>query len=56
VIGNAAHANAPALRNPPNDARTIADLLRESGFDQVTLKLDLAAASRRSPAPLQQSD
>jgi tetratricopeptide (TPR) repeat protein len=32
VIGNGAYRNAPALPNPPNDARAIAKALRDSGF------------------------
>jgi Caspase domain len=42
VIGNSTYAHAPSLRNPASDARAIADLLTKAGFDQVTLKLDLA--------------
>jgi hypothetical protein len=33
VIGNGAYANAPVLKNPPNDARDMAKTLRELGFD-----------------------
>jgi Caspase domain len=33
VIGNGAYANAPVLKNPPNDARDMAKALRELGFD-----------------------
>lgn len=33
VIGNGTYANAPALRNPPNDARDMALMLRSLGFD-----------------------
>jgi hypothetical protein len=35
VIGNAAYANAPLLRNSRNDADDIADQLRRLGFDVV---------------------
>ncbi len=41
VIGNSTYAHAPALRNPSNDARAIAALLKQSGFDDVALKHDL---------------
>ena len=40
VIGNGAYRHAPALPNPPNDARAVADALRKLGFD-VTLALDV---------------
>lgn len=33
VIGNGAYANAPGLKNPPNDARDMAAMLRTLGFD-----------------------
>ena len=36
VIGVGAYQNAPALRNPPNDAAAIAQALRELGFADVT--------------------
>jgi uncharacterized protein len=39
VIGNSAYEAAP-LRNPQNDARAMASVLRETGFD-VTLQEDL---------------
>ncbi len=41
VIGNSTYAHAPALCNPSNDARAIAALLKQSGFDDVALKHDL---------------
>ena len=41
VIGNAAYAHAPALRNPVNDARAMAGLLKQAGFEEVALRLDL---------------
>jgi uncharacterized caspase-like protein len=41
VIGNSGYVHAPALRNPASDARAIAQLLRQVGFDEVALKLDL---------------
>ena len=50
VIGNGAYRNAPALTNPPNDARTIADVLRGAGFElvggQALLDLDRAATEK----------
>ena len=33
VIGNGAYAAAPGLKNPPNDAREMAAMLRTLGFD-----------------------
>ena len=33
VIGNGAYTNAPALKNPPNDARDMAGALSKLGFD-----------------------
>jgi uncharacterized caspase-like protein len=33
VIGNGAYENAPALPNPPNDARRVAESLRGLGFE-----------------------
>jgi formylglycine-generating enzyme required for sulfatase activity len=36
VMGNGAYQNANPLKNPPNDAKAIADALRELGFE-VTL-------------------
>ena len=41
VIGNSTYAHAPTLRNPVNDARAIAELFRQVGFDEVALKFDL---------------
>lgn len=41
VIGNSAYVNAPALRNPRNDAQAIAAVLGELGF-QVIKGLDLS--------------
>ncbi len=40
VIGNGAYTTAPALRNPPNDARLVAEALTDVGFT-VNLQLDL---------------
>jgi tetratricopeptide (TPR) repeat protein len=41
IIGNGAYKNAPALDNPPRDARLMADTLRGLGFKTVTLANDL---------------
>jgi hypothetical protein len=41
VIGNSRYAAVPALKNPPMDARAIADTLTNLGFEKVTLRLDL---------------
>ncbi len=35
VIGNSAYENAPALKNPINDANAMAELLQRLGFDVV---------------------
>ncbi len=35
VIGNGAYRNAPALPNPPNDARAVAKTLRDIGFQVI---------------------
>jgi uncharacterized caspase-like protein len=41
VIGNSAYRHTAALLNPKNDAEAIAKLLRDMGFDDVALKIDL---------------
>jgi tetratricopeptide (TPR) repeat protein len=41
IIGNGAYRNAPALDNPPRDAKLIANALRDVGFQTVTLTNDL---------------
>jgi hypothetical protein len=41
VIGNGAYQNLPRLKNPPNDARDLADALKKLDFD-VDLGVDLA--------------
>jgi hypothetical protein len=47
VIGNGAHANAPQLVNPANDARVIAKNLRDMGFEVSDgIDLDRAAMTR----------
>jgi hypothetical protein len=42
VLGNSRYKDAP-LKNPANDARTISDALKASGFD-VTLRMDAGKA------------
>ncbi len=41
VIGNSAYRNVPPLTNPVRDATAIADALRRTGFQTVTLLTDL---------------
>jgi hypothetical protein len=41
VIGNSSYKNVPALTNPRNDATSIADAFRRTGFTTVDLQLDL---------------
>jgi uncharacterized caspase-like protein len=41
VIGNAAYRAVPGLQNPRRDATTVADTLRQVGFQSVELALDL---------------
>ena len=45
VIGNSAYQRVPKLSNPVNDARSVAALLRDAGFDVVESRLDLDANS-----------
>ncbi|WP_315721677.1 MULTISPECIES: caspase family protein [unclassified Bradyrhizobium] len=42
VIGNGGYKSVHALPNPPRDARLIADTLRATGFQSVTLVSDLS--------------
>jgi hypothetical protein len=35
VIGNGAYVNAGELKNPPNDAKAMADMLRKAGFEVI---------------------
>ena len=44
VIGNSAYVSVPELDNPSNDAKAMAQQLRDLGFE-VTLLLDLDKAS-----------
>jgi uncharacterized caspase-like protein len=47
VIGNGAYTNAPALANPASDARSIAQPLREMGFEVIeATDLDRGAMDR----------
>lgn len=41
VIGNSAYQNASRLANPVNDAKAMADLFRNAGFEVVEAKTDL---------------
>jgi len=41
VIGNSAYKNVPLLPNPVRDATSVADALRRTGFQTVTLYTDL---------------
>jgi len=47
VIGNAAYQNVAPLKNPAADARAIAQMFRDAGFDSVDLKTDLGNAEFR---------
>ena len=47
VIGNSAYKRAPSLKNPGNDARAMAEALRETGFE-VTLRNDASADEMRA--------
>lgn len=41
VIGNSAYKNVPSLPNPERDAEAVADALKATGFETVTLKTNL---------------
>ncbi len=41
VIGNSAYENVPALPNPARDANLVADVLKRSGFESVTVLTNL---------------
>jgi uncharacterized caspase-like protein len=47
VIGNAAYQNVAPLKNPAEDARAVAQMFRDAGFDQVDLKIDLGNSEFR---------
>jgi hypothetical protein len=52
VIGNAEYKHTRPLPNPKNDADAIAKLLRDIGFDEVTLHVDLDYRSMREAVRL----
>jgi len=61
VIGNSVYENAPALTNPVRDATLVADVLKRTGFDSVTLLTNLrkdvlVAALRNFAARAQAAD
>jgi hypothetical protein len=41
VIGNSAYEKVPALPNPERDARLVAETLRRTGFESVTVQINL---------------
>jgi tetratricopeptide (TPR) repeat protein len=41
VIGNSAYENVPALANPARDAAFVADTLKRTGFESVTVQTNL---------------
>ncbi|MCC7016207.1 MAG: caspase family protein [Rhodospirillales bacterium] len=43
VVGHSAYQNVPKLPNPVNDARAVAGLFKNAGFDIVDLRLDLSS-------------
>jgi uncharacterized caspase-like protein len=45
VIGNSTYQNVPKLLNPVNDARAVATLLKNAGFDVVESRSDLGIAA-----------
>ena len=45
IIGNSAYASVPALPNPARDAAAIAETLRSTGFQTVTLTSDLGRSA-----------
>jgi uncharacterized caspase-like protein len=47
VIGNSAYQNVPKLPNPVNDARAVAALLKNAGFDVIESRSDLGIANIR---------
>jgi Caspase domain len=48
VIGNSRYENVPALSNAVNDAATIAEVLKQTGFEHVTFLKDLNRDSMTS--------
>src|SRR4051812_6236094 len=47
VIGNSSYDKVARLANPANDAALVADTLKASGFDEVSLRRDLKIADMR---------
>jgi formylglycine-generating enzyme required for sulfatase activity len=47
VIGNSAYERVPQLPNPVNDATSMGEMFKRSGFDTVLLKLDVKASEMR---------
>ncbi len=47
VIGNSNYTKSVRLKNPANDASRLAETLRATNFDKVTLKLDLSQSDLR---------
>src|SRR2546421_1526880 len=47
VIGNSAYQKVAPLTNPANDARIVAAMLKQVGFDSVEARMDLKAADMR---------
>jgi uncharacterized caspase-like protein len=48
IIANGRYAHVAALKNPPFDARLIANALRRAGFSSVDLRIDLGKAAMES--------
>ncbi len=48
VIGNARYTHAGELKNPGNDARTVASTLRQIGFTEIIEKYDLGLSQMTS--------
>jgi uncharacterized caspase-like protein len=48
VIGNGAYQSVPALPNPPNDAKAMADMFRTAGFDSVDVAANVGVKDMRS--------
>jgi uncharacterized caspase-like protein len=47
VVGNAAYQTIAPLKNPAEDARAMAQMFRDAGFDSVDLKIDVGNAEFR---------
>ena len=44
VIGNSAYQHVPKLHNPVNDARAVAQRLKDAGFDIIESRSDVGIA------------